>query len=361
MGTLLGGRRPSSSANSSVSAAGAGGADTTGSNSNSERQPPSRLARDRRSDPQTISVAGCGFLAAADAVLRDLGGESADAIASSLTQQLRTLRKQNTAANRGWFSHFVTPDGQPIVGSEVSTIDTALLFAGHQMAAEAFAAEANVGNADSAFAEHRNELDRLVRDVDLAFVCENGLLSHGFRWPGKHGVGEPQMIEHLWDDTSEGALVYWMFGNRMRAEDLRSSAWQPSITRFDYPLFVYCYPLCFPSLGSREQRSRYRELLVRALEYQHANYGFVGQTATDGPDGYSVGSPSVVAPILLAALATDRTLPHVAETRRMLADRGVDPMTTAYDVATDWRSDDAISIDIGSAVLLEHVLRNDLV
>ena len=55
MGTLLGGRRPSSSTNSSVSANGAG-ADTTGSNSNSERQPPSPESDSNSSAPNAAAA-----------------------------------------------------------------------------------------------------------------------------------------------------------------------------------------------------------------------------------------------------------------------------------------------------------------
>ena len=75
------------------------------------------------------------------------------------------------------------------------------------------------------------------------------------------------------------------------------------------------------------------------------------QTATDGPDGYSVGSPSVIAPVLLDALADDPGLPYIAETLATLDARGIARTTMAYDMATGWQSDDVISIDVGSAAL----------
>ena len=302
------------------------------------------LVLDRQSDPERISVAGCGFQAAAAV---DIPHPDRPAIAEQLTEQLDRLVRGNPAANGGWFSHFTDRDGLPIVGSEVSTIDTALLLAGHRVAARVLRDP-----------NHAALLDRVAGDVDLAMVTVDGWISHGFRWPELHGVGDREPIAHLWKDTSECALLYWLFGERMIREGLRRGPWEPEIVRTDYPLFVYVYPLCFDDRPNDPgQRHRWRSLLIECLERQRSEFGVVGQTATDGPDGYSVGSPSVVAPVLLAALAGDPGLPHVRESLERLRSRGIDPMAMCHDVDSGWTGDDVISIDIGSAILAARAIR----
>ena len=104
------------------------------------------------------------------------------------------------------------------------------------------------------------------------------------------------------------------------------------------------------------QRTTWRAYLVDALREQHTRYGYVGQTATDGPDGYSVDSATLVSPILLAALSGDPELPFIDETLQLLVDRGVSPMAMNYDFATGWQGDDVISIDLGSAILAWRVI-----
>lgn len=312
------------------------------------------LARDRASD-SIVSVAGTGLLAAA-AINHRTRGRWPVLLQRALST-LTTLYETNPTANGGWFSHFTTPAGVPLVGSEVSTIDTALLLASYRdLLGRTSAARQSL----PVWREFKEFLRMVTNSIDLSLVTRDGKISHGFRWPGPHGVGRAEPIEHLWDDTAEGVLVYWLFGSRLAAEGRRRDWWQPAIERVDYPLFVYVYPLCldarcFDAAGEHadylDQRDRWRSLLIRCLEHQQRTYGFVGQTATDGPDGYSVGSPSVIAPVLLDALADDPGLPYIAETLATLDARGIARTTMAYDMATGWQSDDVISIDVGSAAL----------
>ena len=316
---------------------------------------PPLLALDRRSDRGVVSVAGTGLLTAAAAVSTrrdDLDNCVFEALAS-----LRLLRRANPAGNLGWFSHFTDPLGNPLPFSEVSTIDTALLLAGYRMLADLAAGQIDHALHDELVAA----VDDAIAAVDLGLVVRDGRISHGFTWDGEHGEGTPQPIPHLWDDTAEGVLVYWLFGERLLAEGHRGDWWQPAIERSDYPLFVYVYPLCFEwATMPRDvaaQRTRWRDLLVDCLHEQQRRYGYVGQTATDGPDGYSVDSPTLVAPILLSALALDESLPHVRATLRALIARGVSPMAMNYDFDRDWTSGDTISIDLGSAILAEHIIR----
>ena len=318
------------------------------------------LARDRASD-NMVSVAGTGLLTAAaiNHRTRDRWPVLLQRALSSLT----ILYENNPSANGGWFSHFTTPAGVPMVGSEVSTIDTALLLASYR---DLLGRTSAARQALPVWREFKEFLRMVTNSIDLSLVTRDGKISHGFRWAGPHGVGRAEPIEHLWDDTAEGVLVYWLFGSRLAAEDRRRGWWQPAIERVDYPLFVYVYPLCldgrcFDAASDHadylDQRERWRSLLIRCLEHQQQTYGFVGQTATDGPDGYSVGSPSVIAPVLLDALSDDPGLPYVAETLATLDARGIARTTMAYDMATGWQSDDVISIDVGSAALTRDAIK----
>ena len=314
------------------------------------------LALDRASDPDRVSVAGCGFLAAVDAVV--FPGDPA-ATAARLHRSLDLLIDGNLVdgadLNGGWFSHFVSPDGQPLDDSEVSTIDTALLLAGHLMAAEHLK---DAGGGHS----YAGRVREAIAMCDLRYVVRDGLISHGFTWPGGFGGGEPTPIKWLWDDTSEGSLLYWLFGQRLLTEGHRGDWWDPKITRTDYPLFVYVYPLCFDWPGMAPevtlQRERWRAWLFEALEHQWREHRVVGLTATDGPDGYSVDSPTLVAPVLLSALAADPELPHIDRTLAKLPPE-VDPLAMNYDLERDWSSDDVLSIDLGSALLAWHRIRTN--
>ena len=325
---------------------------------------PKHFALDRRSNRDLVSVAGTGFVHAGELAAGEATQWQGDPVfVENLRQSLRDLNATNPPENGGWLSHFTDAEGHPIVGrkgdlidSEVSTIDTALYYAGHRDVIARLRRMNHAGPID----EYEREVEAAIAAIDLSLVTREGLISHGFHWSGRHGESEFQPIEHLWNDTSEGVLVYWLFGDRLIAEGYRDDWWTPKIERIDYPLFVYVYPLCFRWEGMGDdllrKRATWRAYLVDALREQHTRYGYVGQTATDGPDGYSVDSATLVSPILLAALSGDPELPFIDETLQLLVDRGVSPMAMNYDFATSWQGDDVISIDLGSAILAWQVI-----
>ncbi len=81
--------------------------------------------------------------------------------------------------------------------------------------------------------------------VDRELVLRDGVFTHGFYWPDEACTGidpddpasqcRPDIIPYTWNDSSEGLILYKLF----------DMPFPLKITRLDYPLFVYAYPLVF--------------------------------------------------------------------------------------------------------------------
>ncbi|MEM1061778.1 MAG: hypothetical protein AAGJ97_05545, partial [Planctomycetota bacterium] len=276
------------------------------------------LVLDRQSDPTTVSVAATGFVAYAAAEQAVREGGDVEAVRERVRTGFRTTVLANPVENRGWLSHFTEPHGEPKPWSEVSTIDTALFYMGMLRAAEVLR--------DPALAA---EVHAWLSRIELEPAMRDGFFLHGF--VVDPATGERRVIPHTWNDTSEGVILSRLFGK----------PFAPEIVRVDFPLFVYVYPLCF------FDDEWYEQLLEQAVEHQLGRHGYFGVTATDGPYGYAVDDPLVVAPLLVAALA-DR-FPQAGEVLRQF---GVGPGVPAYHVATGWRATDRIAIDFASAYLI---------
>jgi len=273
---------------------------------------------DRSSDPNTVSVAATGLGNLALAVAADRGWCEREFAVRNITQGFEFTIAANSPKNRGWLPHFTDLSGQPKPYSEISTIDTALFYAGMLQAAEVLK-----------LTDLRQKIEAELKKIDTDFVMIDGYFSHGFYWDQK--TGKPDMIKFTWSDTSEGVILYRLF----------NKPFSPKVSRVDYPLFVYCYPLLFFN------EDNYFELLDQAIEYQTKTYGYAGVTATDGPTGYVVDDKQVISPLLLASIST--RYPHVTETLDKL---NVDPNIAAYHVPSQWKSDGELTIDLASAYIL---------
>lgn len=272
------------------------------------------LVLDRRSNTQVVSVAatGFGFLARAHSARLGRGV----VLARDIRSALDAIERHNPPENRGWVSHFVGRDGRPLEWSEVSTVDTAILYEG--------ALRAAIELGDVALIE---DVFRRKARIDVDFMMVDGYLRHGF-----YNVrGEVRPLDCVWDSNSEGVIVYRAFG----------LAFTPRYVDYGLPLFCYAYPLCFWDDESL------RDALRRAVECQRVRYGRVGITACDGPDGYQVGRTDVISPLLLEAIRP--LVPAVEDTLRLLP---VPRDTQAYAPGSGWRSSDRIGIDDGSAAIL---------
>ncbi len=274
------------------------------------------LVLDRESNRSMVSSAATGFMAYTRALMVENGLLDRGESLALLRLGFRTTVDNNPSHHRGWLYHFTDEEGRPWPGSEVSTIDTALFYLGFQRAAE------TLGDADFA----REVADEIAR-IDTELVLDKNTFRHGFH--SKAGRIEP--IEHVWGEYSEGVLLYRLF----------ERPFAPARIAYDLPLFVYFYPLCF-----YEDRE-YVEHLERAAEHQLDTYGYLGVTATDGPEGYQVNDPDVVAPLALFAVSG-----LVPEARHALERLPVPRTVPAYARRSGWRARDRLAIDYGSAYIM---------
>lgn len=264
----------------------------------------SGLALDRASDRNTVSVAASGFamvnwallLPKRDAVYR---------IEKCITATLR----YNPSKNKGWLYHFTDADGKPKPDSEVSTIDTAIFYAGAKRAAEILDDPRLL-----------RTVDKLIKGVDVEFVRQGSYMGHGFRWEGDR----PVFIKNVWDDYSEGVILYKTFGLE----------YTPRQVKYDLPLFVYYYPLAFFRDEEIEKHLR------KAVEYQKKTHGRWGVTACDGPTGYQINNPNIISP--LSMLTVSSILPDLRGDLDVL---GTDIESPALDVTSTWKAADRIGID----------------
>ena len=314
---------------------------------------PNGLVLDRDSDRGTVSAAATGLVQYALAVLAGRGVADARDVADRLREAFDLTLAANPPQNRGWLSHFTAADGSPKRFSEVSTIDTALFYGGVLRAAQTLGLddlEARVRNA--------------VAAVDLDWVMRDGTFLHGFVWDAPPAAGgDPRFLPYTWDDTSEGVILYRLFG----------VPFVPSTHRTDLPLFTYFYPLVlWPEWdaagsgrpgglawnggdpdGAARYRFRgpdYRKLLAAALKWQHSTLGHAGVTAADGPGGYTAFRPTLVSPLMLSSLA-----PAYREAADTLTDLNLDARHAAYDLAAGWDAPDRLAIDYASYYLLRAV------
>lgn len=257
--------------------------------------------RDRSSGPPVFSSAATGFGMAAWAVAYERGAMPRDRAIAWVHAALDFYDRTNPAENRGWLFHFVGPDGRPAIGSEVSTIDTALFY---------------WGALDAAGRLRDPPLEARVRDalarIDLPLMIKGGRFRHG-RLDGRP-------LEVTWDEWNEGVLLYELF----------DVPFTPTAIRTDLPLFVYYYPMCYLPLETG--------LLDRAVLHQLRAYGYWGVTSGDVPWGYDFNPVGFLSPPAVLSV---------------YARHGVDvPWDGVHMRGPGWKSADRIGIDEGALLLL---------
>lgn len=269
------------------------------------------LVLDRSSSRRIVNVAASGFGMLNWSLLL----EREEAIRRIDTCIDNTL-KHNPERNRGWLYHFTDEDGVPLPNSEVSTLDTAIFWAGARKAAE------QIGDARLI-----DKVERNIGKVDVSLCKAGEFMYHGFRWVG----GERVMIPYQYSDYSECLILYRLF----------NIPYTPKEIKYNLPLFVYYYPLAF------YDEPEMVEHLRRAVKYQRETYGYVGVTACDGPFGYQANDPHIISP--LSILSASCLLP---ELKADLLRINFPPETPAIDLRSSWVGTDRIGIDDLVAVIL---------
>jgi hypothetical protein len=169
-----------------------------------ERGVPTGMAPDRTSKP-TVSIAGVGFQLSALCVGVERGWISREQGTERATLILRSLQRNPANRKAGLFYHFLSEQdaGQPAEAYEhvVSTIDSALFFAGVLTASQYFGGEV------------REIGDRLFADADWAFFVAPptakdpqivGFVTLGWK-PADKAIptGDGELLPYGWIDSGD--------------------------------------------------------------------------------------------------------------------------------------------------------------
>src|SRR5215813_5177430 len=168
-----------------------------------ETNPDNGLVRDKTDPNAPASIAACGMALATMPVVVERGVLFRDFAAKGTLKRLRFLlacpqgTEPDASGYNGFFYHFLDIEtGRRVWQCELSTIDSAFLFAGALTAASYFDRDTR----DEI--EIRKLADELYGRVDWNWARNNGpTLTHGWR-------PETGFIEHRYEGYDEGLLLY---------------------------------------------------------------------------------------------------------------------------------------------------------
>jgi hypothetical protein len=358
-----------------------------------EANPANGFGRDR-SGGDWCSVAGLGFGFSAICIGVDHGWITRQEGCRRILLTLETLAAapqgeapRGMAGNRGWFYHFLERDRPERVDwCEVSTVDTALFFAG------AFDASIRFDNPqDPEECRLRQLADEMFRRIDWQWMTE-GQPTLSLSWHPADGFSKCR-----WHGYNEGMIIYILALGTDR-QPLSPDFWNAWTKNYQWkqregfqylqfaPLFGHQYSHCwidFRNIADDYMRKKgitYFENSRRAVFAQQAyalrnprkfpNYGLWewGFTACNGPrrdgvDGYCArGAPpaelddGTIAPTAVAgsiAFAPEICLPTLRQFRqRYPALWGKYGFTDAYNAKVNWIDDQYFAIDQGPIVLM---------
>jgi len=168
-----------------------------------ETNPDNGLVRDKTDPNAPVSIAAVGMAYAAVPVVVERGVIIREFAAKITLRRLRYLLQcpqgpePDASGYKGFFYHFLHIETRSRVWQcELSTIDSALLFAGVLTVASYFDRDT------AAEAEIRSLADALYQRADWNWACDGGpTLTHGWR-------PENGFIPHRWQGYDEGLLAY---------------------------------------------------------------------------------------------------------------------------------------------------------
>jgi hypothetical protein len=358
----------------------------------SEANPANGLIKDRSTSGSAASIAAVGFGLSSICVGIDHGWVTREAGRDRVLTTLQTFwtGPQGSGANgfigyRGLFYHFLNMTTAVRAASDVelSTIDSALLFAGMLDARQYFT------GSDTVETQIRALADTIVHRADWAFARNSAA---GIYMGWKPGTG--YLGYGLWQGYNE-AMILYLLALGSPAHPVPTSTWTYWTSGYDWateygqtyvifePLFGHQYSHCWVDFRQRQdaymqgkgityfENSRRATLAQRA--YATANPGgwvgysdsLWGLTASDIKGGYnSRGAPPAfnddgtitpTAPIGSIAFAPDEVIPVV---RNMFQNYpllwGPYGFRDAFNLSTTpvWYDTDYLGIDQGPIVLM---------
>ena len=342
-----------------------------------ESNPRSGLVRDRAKnftatpdDYQSASLAATGFGMAvlANGSLRGLVPR--DEAAIRITRALRFV-EEKLFHHVGWLYHFVDWEtGVRSMGSEVSTIDTALFIAGALYAGSAFP---NTEIADRA--------NRLFARMDF-----NDMRTHGKKFPDKMTLSmgwtpESGYLFNQWSTYSEHLLLQ-LLGLGHPTHGLPPEAWtawkrqkkdHDVLIGGELPLFTHQYSHLFIDLRRRKDQfadyfqnsilatREHRDLSNEKAPFLTLRKGFWGMSASDSPKGYFPFAPEfsdgTVCPGCAAASAVFLPEMVLGDVTRWVTGPichrlwGQYGLVDSVNLDSDWFDQDVIGITVGALYL----------
>ncbi len=351
--------------------------------------PANGLVPDRSATGSACSIAAVGFGLPAIGIGVDHGWITRTQAVARVLTTLNTflLGPQGPGTSgvigyQGWFYHFLDMNTALTTGSELSSIDTALLLAGILYTKQYF----NGSSPDET--SIRSMADAIFNRVNWTFMAQ-GTDEVAMGWLPSNGFS----TFGNWIGYNEGMIIYCL-GLGTATNPLPASAWGKWTSGYNWminfgqayipfpPLFVYQYSHCwidFRHIADAYMNSHnctYFENSRRAslaqVAYAVANpfheVGYStnvwGLTASDGPTGYAVHgiSPNGSDDGTIAPTAAGGSICFTPEyslpTLRYLYDHGRLSLWTAYgfrdafNLGQGWYDTDELGIDQGPIVIM---------
>lgn len=329
------------------------------------------------------TIAATGFALTGYCIGADRGWITKDQAKERTRNTLDFFANKQENKN-GWFYHFVDQKtGERRWKTELSSIDSALLFGGVMSVRKCFADDKQI----VALA------DKIMDRVDYQWMLngDRNLLSHGWR-------PETGWIANRWNDYSEQTMLYLLaIGAKQKA--IPAESWY-SLERnwqeyggYRYiaavsPLFIHQFSHAWVDFrAKREQRPPYvdyfdnsvkatraqRQFFVDVLSKDFPKYGpnLWGLTASDYEKGYVAWGapprhPAIDGSIVPAAAAgslmftPDITLETLKAMRQTYGDKiyGKYGFADAFNPHNGWVNKDVLGIDLGITLLSIENLRS---
>ncbi len=350
-----------------------------------QASPVTGLVKDRAradgSDTRDLaSVAATGFGLSALAIADQRGYVDGDKIVERVRTTLRFLANRLPTVH-GFYYHFVNMNnGQRALKSEVSSIDSALLYCGIMTCR---------GHFDDP------EIQTLARHifdrVDWHWMLNGDFtLDHGWRPEGG-------FLKSRWDSYSELMMMY-LLGLGSNTHSIPTESWDAWYRpKFEYeqlhyigafaPIFVHQYSHAWFDFHAKEDSytdyfansviaTEAHRLFCLSLkdQFPHFSESLWGISASDSAKGYRVwGGPPQMGQIdgTIVPCATAGSLPFLPEhTMRVLwtmrqhyDEKGWRRygFVDSFNPATDWYDDDVIAINVGISLLMAENLRSGFI
>ncbi len=334
-----------------------------------EANPDNGLIKDRSTPGSPSSIASVGFGLAAIPIAIERGWIARDAGYQRTLTTLDSFLNGGVQGEHGFFYHFVNMrTGRRAGGSELSSIDTALLVAGALVAGQYFAGT-----------QVADKAQQLYENVDWQWMTADG------NFPRMGWTPERGFIDAAWDHFDESLILYALaIGSP--THPIPAEAWQywrrPVDVEGEYihlpddVLFVYQYPLAFLNLrGKEDAYANYWNNTARACQrnrqyaIEHAERfptyrdGVWGISASDGPRGYRAygardgkhdGTVAPYASVACLPFTPDIAMESLRAMLRKYGEKvwGKYGLVSAINEDRNWYSTQHIGIDQGDILLM---------